>query len=461
MPRTRLTLALLTSAGVSLALMQTLVIPALPFFGREFGASASWTAWIVTGFLLSSSVLTPIIGRLGDAHGKKRVLVASLVVFGLASLGAAAAWDLPSLVAFRIVQGVGAAVFPLAFGIIRDEFPPERVGFAIGTVSSAFGLGGGVGLVLGGLMLEHLSWHWLFVVGGVPSLAAAALIWRCVPESPVRTRAQADWPGAAVLSLALIALLVALSEGANWGWASAQVGGLVAASAALLVLWVRVERRAADPLIDLRTLARRGMAATNATTFLVGFAMTGFFVAVPALVQSPEAGFGASPVEAGLLLLPFSVAMMIGGPAGGALLGRAGRLAVLRGGLAAAALAVALMAVAHDDAVLLCAWLALLGAGAAFALAAIGALVIDHSRPSETGVAGGMNSIMRTVGGSFGGQIAATLLTASAASGGLPSGHGFTQALAVTAAAAALGRVPPLLLARAPALGPAVAPARA
>jgi len=451
MPRARLTLVLLTAAGVSLALMQTLVIPALPFFGREFGTSPSWTAWIVTGFLLSSSVLTPIVGRLGDAHGKKRVLVASLTIFGLASLGAAAAWDLPSLVAFRLVQGIGAAVFPLAFAIIRDEFPPEKVGFAIGTVSSAFGLGGGVGLVLGGVMLEHLSWHWLFVVGGVPSLVTAALIARSVPESPVRTRARADWAGAAVLSLALIALLVALSEGGHWGWGSAPVAALTAAAGALLVLWIRVERRVEEPLIDLRTLARRGMAATNATTFLVGFAMTGFFVAMPALVQSDGAGFGASPLEAGLLLLPFSVAMMIGGPAGGALLGRAGRLAVLRGGLATAAVAVALMAVSHGDAVLLSAWLALMGSGAAFALAAIGALVIDHSRPSETGVAGGMNSIMRTVGGALGGQVAATLLTASAA-GGVPAEHGFTQALAVTAAAAALGLAPTLLLRRAPAL---------
>jgi len=275
-----------------------------------------------------------------------------------------------------------------------------------------------------------------------------------VPDSPVRTRAKADWGGAAVLSLALIALLVALSEGAQWGWASAPIAALVALSAALFALWIRVERRVEDPLIDLRTLARRGMAATNATTFLVGFAMTGFFVAMPALVQSPTAGFGASPLQAGLLLLPFSIAMMIGGPAGGALLGRAGRLAVLRGGLATAALAVTLMAIAHDDEVLLCAWLAMLGSGVAFALAAIGALVIDHSRPSETGVAGGMNSIMRTVGGSFGGQIAATLLTAGA-------GGGFTEALTVTAAAAALGLVPTLLLTRAPSLAAAPTPARA
>src|SRR5829696_4531601 len=411
----------------------------------------------LTLVLLTASVLTPIVGRLGDAHGKKRVLVWSLSVFGLASLGAAAAWDLPSLVAFRIVQGVGAAVFPLAFAIIRDEFPPERVGFAVGTVSSAFGLGGGVGLVLGGLMLEHLSWQWLFVVGAVPSLVVAALIARCVPESPVRTRARADWAGAAVLSLALVALLVALSEGAHWGWASPPVAALAAASAALLALWVRIERRVQDPLIDLATLARRGMAATHATTFLVGFAMTGFFVTVPALVQSPGFGFGASPLQAGLLLLPFSLVMMVAGPAGGALQARAGRLAVLRAGLTVAAIAITLMAVAHGNAVLLCLWLALLGGGAAFALAAIGSLVIAHSRPSETGVAGGMNSIMRTVGGAFGGQIAAALITAGAG-----QEHGFTLALAVTAAAAALGLAPTLLLGRrTPAPAPVLAPAPA
>jgi predicted MFS family arabinose efflux permease len=218
------------------------------------------------------------------------------------------------------------------------------------------------------------------------------------------------------------------------------VAGLAAASAALLALWIRVERRVEDPLIDLRTLARRGMAATNATTALLGFSMTGFFVVVPSFLQAPGIGFGASPVEAGLLLLPLSVAMMAAGPAGGALLARAGRLMVLRSGLAAAAIALGLMAAAHGEEWLLCLWLALLGGGVAFALAAIGALVIDNSAASETGVAGGMNSIMRTVGGSFGGQITAAVLTANAGA------SGFTIALAATAAASVAGLAPTLLL---------------
>ena len=114
---------------------------------------------------MSSSVLTPILGKLGDAHGKKRLLVISLAIFGVASLGAALAPNIGALIVFRALQGAGAAIFPLAFGIIRDEFPPEKVGVAIGTISSVFGVGGGVGLVLSGVIVEHLSWHWLFLVG--------------------------------------------------------------------------------------------------------------------------------------------------------------------------------------------------------------------------------------------------------------------------------------------------------
>src|SRR3954451_14769198 len=139
------TLALLMVAGISFALMQTLVVPALPFFQREVETTPEWTTWLVTSFLVSSSVFTPILGKLGDAHGKKRMLVISLGIFGVASLGAAAAPNIGVLVLFRALQGAGAAIFPLAFGIIRDEFPAHKVGTAIGTISSVFGFGGAFG----------------------------------------------------------------------------------------------------------------------------------------------------------------------------------------------------------------------------------------------------------------------------------------------------------------------------
>jgi MFS family permease len=183
------TLGLLLVAGISIALMQTLVVPALPFFQREFATTPEWTTWLVTSFLVSSSVLTPILGKLGDAHGKKRMMVISLVIFGLASLGAAAAPNIGTLIAFRALQGAGAAIFPLSFGIIRDEFPAQKVGVAIGTISSVFGIGGGIGLVFSGLIVEHLGWHWLFLTGAIPVAIAAVLIAKLVPESPIKTPA--------------------------------------------------------------------------------------------------------------------------------------------------------------------------------------------------------------------------------------------------------------------------------
>ncbi len=434
----RLILALLTTAGIALALMQTLVIPALPVFQREFDASPGTVTWLVTSFLVSSSVLTPIAGRLGDAHGKQRALVVTLVLFGLASLGAAAAWSLESLVAFRALQGVGAAVFPLAFGIIRDEFPPAKVGMALGTLGSVFGIGGGVGLVLSGVIVEHLNWHWLFLIGAVPSLVAAVLVLRLVPESRVTTPARPDVLGAVTLSAGLAALLLALSQGQAWGWASAGVLALAATGALMLVAWVAVERRVADPLVHLPTLTRRGMAATNLVTLLFGFSMTAFFVLVPGFLQTPHAargyGFGASPTEAGFLLLPLSLAMIAAGPLGGALGTRYGRAFPLRVGLGLGAVALVLLAALHDEAWMVAAWLPVMGVGMAFGLAAIAALVLDHSRPEETGVAGAVNSIMRTAGAAVGAQVAAVIVAGhTPRAGGVPLEAGFTIAFAAGA----------------------------
>ena len=323
-----MTLALLTVAGISFAVMQTLVVPALPFFQREFNTTASWVTWIATGFLLSSSVLTPILGKLGDSYGKKRMLVISLGIFGLASLAAAAAWSLASLVFFRVIQGAGAAVFPLSFGIIRDEFPPEKIGLGIGTISSVFGVGGGIGLVMSGVIIEHLTWHWLFLIGAIPVLASTVLLALFVPESPVKFPAKPDYLGGLALSLALGTLLVAISEGSNWGWASAGVLGLLTASAALFATWVAIEKRVPEPLVDLATFARREMAATNLTTLVMGFSMFSTFILLPNFVQIPlglppdvaaqiDYGFGAVAVEVGLFFLPSSVAMMFAGPLAG------------------------------------------------------------------------------------------------------------------------------------------------
>ncbi len=454
------TLALLTVAGISFAVMQTLVVPALPFFQREFDTTAAWATWIATGFLLSSSVLTPILGKLGDSYGKKRMLVISLGVFGLASLGAAAAWDLPSLIFFRVVQGAGAAVFPLSFGIIRDEFPPEKIGLGIGTVSSVFGVGGGVGLVLSGVIIEHLTWHWLFLIGAVPVLASTVLLALFVPESPVKFPTKPDYLGGATLSLALGSLLVAISEGTNWGWTSAGVLGLLAFSAVMFTLWVRIEQRVPEPLVDLRTFARREMAATNVTTLIMGFSMFSTFILLPNFVQFPlgvppdlaaqlDYGFGASPIEVGLFFVPSSVAMMIAGPLAGALGTRIGNHITLRIGIGFLVLSLALLATWHDEPWTIYAWMVFMGIGLAFSFASLGSLVIDYSPPGETGVASGMNTIMRTIGAALGSQVAAAIISANTLAGtDIPLESGFTLAFAISAAGALVALLPTFLLTR-------------
>ena len=462
MRRHWITLSLLTVAGISFAIMQTLVIPALPFFRSEFGTSQEDTTWLVTGFLLSSSVLTPLLGKLGDMYGKKRLLVVCLGVFGLGSFGAALGHSLGWLVACRVLQGTGAATFPLAFGIIRDEFPPERIGVAIGVMSSVFGMGGGLGLVGSGFIVENLSWQWLFVIGGAPVLAAALLIWVFVPESPVRRGGRPDFLGAAVLSIALVALLLAVTKGEQWGWESAGVVGLFGVAVVGVVAWLRIERRVPEPLVDLATFSRPGMAWTNAATVLVGFSLTAFFVLAPAFVQVDSYGFGASVTEAGLYFLPSAIAMIVCGPAAGWLGTRLGHAVPLRIGLSASAVAFGLLAFAHQDSGLALVWMGLLGVGIAFALAAIGTLVIEHSHARETGVASGVNMIMRTIGAAVGAQVAAAVISAHTPVGALvPDESGFTIAFASAACAAGLALIPAFAIGRRrrlrlrPALSPA------
>ena len=189
--------------------------------------------------------------------------------------------------------------------------------------------------------------------------------------------------------------------------------------------------------------------ATNAATVLLGFSMTAFFVLVPGFLQSPEFGFALSPTAAGLLLLPFSLAMIAAGPVAGALGTRRGRVLPLRIGLTLGAGSLAGLALLHADKLLFAAWLPIMGAGMAFALAAIGALVIDHSRPEETGVTSGMNTIMRTVGAALGSQVAAAIISANTIAGTeIPAESGFTLAFTISAVGALVALGPTFLLRR-------------
>jgi EmrB/QacA subfamily drug resistance transporter len=453
-----LTLAVLTVAASAFAVQQVLVFPALPTLQRELGVSAVLSTWVLTVFLLSAAVLTPILGKLGDQHGKERLLVISLVLFLAGSLGAAAAPDIGTLIFFRAVAGAGGAVFPLSFGIIRDEFPPDRVKIGIGLLSAVFGVGGGIGVVCSGVIVDHLSWRWLFVLGAIPVAVVIVLVHFFVPESPVRSRTRLDLPGAFLFAGALTSLLVGLTKGTDWGWTSPGVTGLAAVSLLFAVALVRLELSTEHPMVDIRLVASRGVALPNPAALITGFAMFGTFVLIPQFVEAPSElpavtaslvhyGFGATATEAGLFLLPSSLMMLFAGPAAGVLGRRVGSKWPLAIGLCLCALGSGILAGFHDAPWQIVVAMLLLGIGVGFAFAAMAALVTEGVPVTETGVATGVNTVMRTVGAVIGSQVMAAILTTHTIPGTtVPSEGAFSFAFLLAAGAAAIGSVVGLLV---------------
>ncbi|MBV8065946.1 MAG: MFS transporter [Actinobacteria bacterium] len=425
------TLAILSSAGVAYAVLSSAVVPALPTIQHALHASETGVAWLLTGYLLSASVGTAILGRLGDMLGKERVLVWTLVILAVGTALAGIADSLPLLIAARVIQGVAGGIFPLAFGIVRDEFPKEKVAGGIGLLSALLGVGGGIGVVAGGLIAEHLSWHWLFWMPLVVIVPAAFCTWRFVPESPVRVPGRINWTAAAVMSAGISLALVAVSETTSWGWGSARTIGVLVAGLVLCGVWVLVETRSAVPLIDMTMMRIRGVWTTNATAFLLGAGMYSSFIVFPQFAQLPKStgfGFGASVVQSGLYLLPATVLMALVGTFAGRIAARFGSKHATVAGSAFTAVSFGFLAAQHGRPYDMLVSAALLGVGIGLAFAALGNLIVESVRPEQTGAAGGMNTVMRTIGGALGGQLAATFIADHHTSAGVPTVTGFTDA---------------------------------
>src|ERR1700683_5513526 len=214
------TYAVLALAVGGYALLQSLVIPVLPTIQAGLHTSQNTVTWVLTAYLLSASIFTPIMGRLGDMWGKERMLVAALVAPTLGSVLAALTGSILIMIVARVIQGIGGGVLPLAFGIIRDEFPVEKVAGAVGGIAALAAAGAGLGIVLAGPIVEALNYHWLFWIPAIMLAGATVAAKLIVPESPVRTAGRLNWTAAALLSGWLVALLVPISEAPTWGWGS-------------------------------------------------------------------------------------------------------------------------------------------------------------------------------------------------------------------------------------------------
>lgn len=442
--------ATLCLAAASYALLQSLVAPALPEIQRDLHASTTAAAWIFTAYLLSASIVTPIAGRIGDMFGKRRALVAAIGGLVVGSLIAALATGLPLLIVGRAIQGIGGAVFPLAFGIIRDELPREKVPSGIALLSAILGIGGGLGIVLSGPILDHLSYHWLFWIPLAVVSVTGVATFLVVPESRHRAPGRINWAGAALLSAWLVCLLLGVSEGPAWGWGDGRTLGLFGAAAVLAALWVRAEERSPVPLVDMRMMRLRGVWTTNLATLLIGFGMFSSFILIPQLVEMPVDagfGFGASVTAAGLFLLPSTVAMLLMGPVTGRLATAVGSKVPLVLGALVCAASFFVLAFAHGERWQVYVAAGIMGVGIGLAFASMANLIVEAVPREQTGVASGMNTIMRSIGSSLGSEISASIIAASVvASSGLPKERGFTAAFVTCAAVLVVGTGAALLV---------------
>ena len=442
--RTEVTTFLVLAIAVSsFALLQSLVVPVLARIQHEYDSSQTTTTWVLTGYLLSASIATPLLGRVGDAVGKQRVLVATLVALAVGSLAAALAPSIGWLIAARVVQGLGGGVLPLSFGIARDELG-SRVTGALSVLASLTAVGFGVGIVVAGPIVDTLGYHWLFwlpmIVTGVVAAAAAVL----VPASPAHTSGRLPVLPAVLLAGWLVALLLPVSQGNVWGWTSARTVVLLAAAVVLLAAWMWSETRAPVPMIDMTMMRLRGMWTANVVAGCVGFGIFASFAFLPQFLQTPQGagyGFDATISESGRLLLPSAVASFLVGFTTATLIRRIGARVVIVTGSLLTTLAFVMLALWHDAVWQVYLSTTVQGVGAGLIFSSLAGVVIASVPAQQTGVASGMNANIRTIGGSVGSAVMAGVVTARLGPTGLPVEGGYTVGFLLLAAAMLIAAV--------------------
>jgi EmrB/QacA subfamily drug resistance transporter len=441
----RTLVATLIVATLAFNLVATMVAPAMPNIQEELGASTTGVAWVLTAYLLAAAVCTPLVARLGDILGHERVLLATLAIFAVGLLVSAFGQSLSVLVAGRVVQGtVGGAILPLAYALMRERLPADRLSVGVSVLTASMGVGGSAGLVMAGVIVDALSYRWLFLFGLAMTGVAAVLVTRLPPGVEQRIAARVDWLGAGLLAVALSALLIAIGRVDAWGWTGTRTLALIALSAVVLVLWALHERVAEQPLVDVRLLRRRGVWVADVSSLLNGCCQFGAFLLVPQFVQAPHVfggyGFDASVAVAGLTMVPCSLAMLLGGACAAAVHRNIGPRLALCAGFALAGAGFGALLPFHGALWQINAAVAVTGLGLGLVMATMGTLLLQSVPRSQAGEATSITVIARTVGGALGSQVAAAILASHLVLGSsTPSERGYEAGFALCMGVALLG----------------------
>lgn len=445
--KSRLLVAGLSIVVLTVAVLQTAVVPVLGVIADQLRASDVGVSWAVTANLLAAIALTPLIGRLADLHSKKPVLLIVLVVVLLGSLLAATTTSLPLLIVARVLQATSYALYPVGIAILREELPEDRLMSAMAVMSGTLGFGGGSGLVVVGLLMSgDAGYHrvfWLTTVFTAVVIVIAVLV---VPRRPRSSTGTIDWLGAIGIATGLSAVLLALTQGQTWGWRSPATIACAAGGVVVLIGWWKWEQRAKQPLVSTEMLKRRPILLTNLATVFVGVGLYFAFLGLTQFVQMPREaagyGFGATVLEASVVfLLPgvfvgFLIALF-----SGRFIDRFGARPVLVVAAVAGIAGFLFIAFAHSQTWQVIIAGILTNAYISLGYGALPALVVAEVQADETGVATSMNAIARTIGSSTAAALVAVLLSRVVAGTDVPMESSFFVIFLGGAVTAALAMV--------------------
>ncbi|XVQ07810.1 MFS transporter [Spirillospora sp. CA-255316] len=439
-----LILMALATAGLVVAVQQSMVIPLLPSLMTRFDVSMTAVTWVFTASLLAGAVATPLLTRFGDMYGKKRMILLCLGMLFAGSVVCALSGTLATLIAGRALQGVSVAMIPLAIGSVRDAFPAERVTTAIGVISATMGVGGTVGMIVTGVIADHTSSHRpVFWISAGLAVAGLFMIAYSAPEVGERAGGRPDVPGTLLLAACLVCLLMAISQGNRWGWFSPAVLALFGGAAVLCAIWVAVELRVPEPLVRLNLLIGRQSFSANLASMLLGFAMYAMFTLIAGFIQAPKErlgyGLSGSVMDVGLYMLPSTVTMLVASTLAGRVSARIGPAFTLAIGSLVASLSYVWIALSNAHPHDMLVFSAFQGAGFGIAYAALGTLAVRHVPMDQSGIASGINALVRTTGGSIAGAATAAVLAAFTIAGtGVPTLGAYVMCFWIGAAGALL-----------------------